>query len=55
MAEIILHPSHPDYCNECIYHGNFGNCQNEDYIKNDYKVNCVWHYCPYKRRKGEQR
>ena len=20
MAEIILHPGHPDYCKECIFH-----------------------------------
>jgi hypothetical protein len=51
MKELILHPSHLDYCNECIYHGSeFGNCLNEDYNKNIYKVNCVWHYCPYKRK-----
>lgn len=31
MAEIILHPSHPDYCNECVYHDSeFGNCLNKD-------------------------
>lgn len=53
MAEIILHPSHPDYCNECVYHGIFGNCLSDDYNKNSYKVNCVWHFCPYKRKKGE--
>lgn len=55
MAEIILHPCHPDYCNECVYHGSsFDNCLSEDYNKNIYKVNCVWHYCPYKRKKGEE-
>lgn len=54
MAEIVLHPCHTDYCNECVYHGSeFGNCLNENYNKNSYKVNCVWHFCPYKRKKGE--
>ncbi|MEZ3429922.1 MAG: hypothetical protein K1W36_06615 [Lachnospiraceae bacterium] len=53
MAEIILHPRHPDYCNECIYHGgSSGNCQSGDYNRHIYKVNCVWHYCPYRRGKG---
>ena len=55
MVEIILHPCHPDYCNECVYHGSsFDNCLSEEYNKNIYKVNCVWHYCPYKRKKGEE-
>lgn len=52
MGEIILHPCHLDYCNECIYHGSsFGNCQSDDYNKHSYEVNCVWHYCPYKCKK----
>ena len=55
MAEIILHPNHPDYCSECIYYGDkFGNCLNAEYNKHDYEVNCVWHYCKYKRKKGEE-
>lgn len=54
MAEIILHPSHPDYCNECVYHGSSGNCLSDDYNKNSYKVNCVWHFCPYKRKGLEE-
>ncbi len=55
MAEIILHPNHPDYCSECIYYGDkFDNCLNEEYNKHDYEVNCVWHYCKYKRKKGEE-
>lgn len=50
MAEIILHPCHPDYCKECIYHdGKHAGCLSEDYQKNSYKVNCVWRYCKYKR------
>ena len=52
MAEIILHPCHPDYCKECIFYGSSnGGCQSEDYIQNSYKVNCVWHYCKYKRKR----
>lgn len=51
MGEIILHPCHPDYCKECIfYDGSNGSCQSEDYKKNSYKVNCVWHYCKYKQK-----
>lgn len=56
MAEIILHPAHPDYCKECIYHDDKkANCLNKDYMKNSYKVNCEWRYCKYKqkRRKSE--
>lgn len=50
MAEIILHPCHPDYCKECIYHDDkHAGCLSEDYQKNSYKVNCVWRYCKYKR------
>lgn len=48
MAEIILFPTHPDYCKECIYYTPSG-CQNEEYIKNQYYVNCVWKYCKYKK------
>ena len=52
MGEIILHPSHPDYCKECIYYGRSnGGCQNEEYIKNAYKVICIWKYCKYKRKR----
>lgn len=44
MAEIILHPCHPDYCKECIYHDDkHAGCLSEDYQKNSYKVNCVRH------------
>ena len=50
MAEIILHPCHPDYCKECIYSSSNGSYKSEDYKKNAYKVNCVWHYCKYKRK-----
>ena len=50
-AEILLHPCHPDYCNKCVYMGNNGECTNKDYIKNSYKVVCVWNRCPYRRTK----
>ena len=51
-AEIILHTHHPDYCKECIYHDDkCAGCLSEEYRKNSYKVNCVWRYCKYKRKK----
>lgn len=49
-AEIILHPAVKGYCEECIYHGDSGECKNEEYKKNTYKVNCVWKYCKYKKK-----
>lgn len=50
MAEIILHPGHPDYCKECIfYEQSKGQCKSGDYKKNSYYVNCVWRYCKYKK------
>ena len=53
MAEIILHPRHPDYCKECVfYDGKNGGCKSKDYEQNSYKVVCVWHYCKYKRKLG---
>lgn len=56
MAEIILFPTHKDYCNECIYHNpNFGTCKNIAYNENSYKVNCVWKYCKFKKRKKQRR
>lgn len=52
MAEIILHPQHPDYCKECVYHDDKnGACMSKDYAQNTYKVVCVWHYCKYKRKR----
>ena len=56
MAEIILHPTHPDYCRECIYDDvKFGAGKNEAYKENGYYVNCIWHYCKFKkvRKKNE--
>lgn len=54
MAEIILHPCHPDYCKECIFYGSLnGNCKSGDYARNIYKVNCVWKYCKYKRKRNQ--
>ena len=50
MGEIILYPTHEDYCKECIYNNaKLGICNNEMYNKNSYKVNCVWRFCPYKK------
>lgn len=48
MCEIILHPTHKDYCKECIYNTQT-TCKNKDYINNSYKVNCVWKYCKFKK------
>lgn len=48
MGKIVLFPTHKDYCGKCVYNdGKTGGCANEEYIKNSYKVNCVWKYCPY--------
>lgn len=56
MAEIILHPQHPDYCKECIlYDEKNGACKSKDYEQNSYKVVCIWHYCKYKRKKNTER
>ena len=52
MAEIILFPTNENYCKECAYHNNNGTCSNEKYNQNSYKVNCVWKYCKYKRKRG---
>ena len=55
MAEIILHPCHPDYCKECIYHDDkHAGCLSENYQKNSYKVNFVWRYCKYKAHKAKE-
>ncbi|MFR6160935.1 MAG: hypothetical protein ACLUJV_15660 [Blautia producta] len=51
MAEIILFPTHKDYCGKCIYSGGNGGCKSEKYIRNAYKVCCVWKRCPYRREK----
>lgn len=56
MGEIILFPTHKDYCGKCEYRGMMGECTNEKYIQNSYKVCCVWRRCPYrKERTHEQR
>lgn len=53
VGEIILHPSHPDYCKECMYYSERPEtCTNQKYEANMNQVICVWHYCPYKRKKG---
>ena len=42
MAEIILHPTHPDYCRECIYDDvKFGACKNEAYKENGYAFGTI--------------
>lgn len=53
MGKIILFPTHPDYCKRCIYSRNNGTCASEKYNENQYKVNCVWHYCKYRKEKAE--
>ncbi len=53
-AKIILHPDAPGYCKECIYDTKDGQCMNEEYKKNAYKVICVWHYCKYKKVRKER-
>lgn len=51
MAEIILHPLHPDYCKECIfYDSSNAACKSEEYKAHSYEVVCVWHYCKFKRK-----
>ena len=53
VGEIILHPSHPDYCKECVYYTEGPqSCTSKEFAENSYSVICVWHYCPYKRKKG---
>ena len=54
-AKIILHPDAPGYCKECIYDTEDGQCMNEEYKKNAYKVICVWHYCKYKKVRKERK
>lgn len=29
-------------------------CMSKKYEANIYQVICIWHYCPYKRKKGEK-
>lgn len=54
MAEIILHPLHPDYCKECIfYDSSNAACKSEEYKAHSYEVVCVWHYCKFKRKRKE--
>lgn len=51
MAEVILHPKHPGYCKECIFHGKNSECLSKDYIEHSYEVACVWGYCKFKKVK----
>lgn len=49
MAEIILFPTHKDYCMRCVHCGASGNCLSKEYNTHASKINCVWKYCPYRR------
>ena len=42
-------------CYQCIYDTKDGQCMNEEYKKNAYKVICVWHYCKYKKVRKERK
>lgn len=56
MGELILFPMHEDYCKECIYNNiKLGTCNNPEYNKNSYKVNCVWKHCKFKRKRLQQK
>lgn len=56
MGEIVLFPKHEDYCMKCKYHREkTGECTNEKYKQNMYKVCCVWKYCPYRKEKIDGR
>lgn len=49
MAEIILFPTHEDYCKECIYDDlERGICKNPKYNENMFKAICKDKYCKYK-------
>ena len=52
-AKIILHPSAPGYCKECVYYTKDDACTNKDYYKHSYEVCCVWRYCKFKKFKSE--
>lgn len=55
MGELILFPTHEDYCKECIYHNiKFETCNNPKYNENIYKVSCVWKYCKFKRKRLQE-
>ena len=48
-AKIILHPSTPGYCKECVYYTKDDGCTNKDYSEHIYEVCCVWRYCKFKK------
>lgn len=50
-TNIVLFPTHDDYCKKCKWHGALGECMNEKYIKNSYYVVCVWRYCRYREER----
>lgn len=55
MAEIILFPTHEDYCKECIFDDlDRGICKNPKYNENMYKAICKDKYCKYKRIKKQE-
>lgn len=41
MGEIVLFPTHKDYCGKCEYRGMMGESTNEKYLQNMYKVCCM--------------
>lgn len=54
MAEVIDFPGIDGYCKKCIYHDpKFDTCNNENYNKNAYLVNCVWKRCKYRKIKND--
>lgn len=34
--------------------GMMGECTNEKYLQNMYKVCCVWHRCPYRKERTHE-
>lgn len=55
MGELILFPTHENYCKECIFNNEkVGICNNPKYNENAYKVNCVWKHCKFKIKRLQQ-
>lgn len=54
MENIIIFPTHEDYCKKCIYHKENGTCVNKEYQKNSYYVNCVWKRCKYRKERESE-
>ena len=52
MSNIILFPTHEDYCRTCESHDDlYETCTNEKFINNMYDVHCVLGYCPYRKER----